>query len=365
MLIAGQIILGLILLVVGGELLVRGAVSLAATFKISPLVVGLTIVAFGTSAPELGVSVQAALTGNAGVAIGNVVGSNIINILLVLGASALVIPLIVSSQLIRLDVPLMIFASIAMWAVASDGLVSRFEGIALFISLVIYIVFCIRKSRSEHEDVLDEFAEEYEHANSTPMYKKLGLLLIGLVLLGLGSRMLVFGAVSVAKWMGISQLVIGLTVVAIGTSLPEVVTSIVAAMRGQRDIAVGNVVGSNLFNILCVLGLTATVAPGGVPVVSTAITFDIPVMVLVATICLPIFWHGSVIGRWDGILFLVYYAAYTTFLVMAAIQVQFAYAQAIGYVLLPLTVVLLAFSVIQTRNRMRSQDGGREPTPES
>ncbi len=350
--VAGQIVVGLVLLVWGGELLVRGAVALAASFRISPLVIGLTVVAFGTSAPELGVSLQAAVSGNADVAVGNVVGSNIINVLLILGAAALVTPLIVSSQLVRLDVPLMIAASVAVWGFASDGQIERWEGVVMFTALVIYIVFCIRKSRGEAKQVQDEFASEYAKTENGTinLLMQVGLIVVGLVLLGIGSKLLVDGAVSIATRLGVSELVIGLTIVAAGTSLPEVVTSVVASFRGERDIAVGNVVGSNLFNILCVLGLTSVVSPEGIAVSSTAIAFDIPVMVAVAVICLPIFITGGVIRRWEGGLFLVYYVAYTTFLVLAATQSSLAqwFTMVIAYVVVPVTALVLAASFYQS-----------------
>lgn len=343
--VAGQILVGVVMLVCGGELLVRGAAALASACKISPLVIGLTVVAFGTSAPELGVSLQAAWSGNADVAVGNVIGSNITNVLLILGASALVTPLLVSSQLIRLDVPLMIAASVAMWAVSADGTVARWEGILLFIALVIYIVFCIRKSRSEHQQVVDEFAGEYTQGTSGMAFTvvQISLVLGGLVTLAIGSKALVSGAVSVASWLGISQLVIGLTVVAIGTSLPEAVTSVVASFRGQRDIAVGNVVGSNLFNILCVLGLTSAVSPNGVSVTQEAVSFDIPVMVAVAIICLPIFVSGRVIRRYEGALFLAYFVAYTIFLLIAASDpsLKNGFGPVMWFAVIPLTVFAL------------------------
>ncbi len=350
--VAGQMMIGFVLLAFGGELLVRGAATLASALRISPLVIGLTVVAFGTSAPELGVSLQSALSGNADVAVGNVVGSNIINVLLILGASALVTPLVVSSQLIRLDVPLMIAASLAMWAMAADGVIQRWEGGLLFASLVIYIVFCIRKSRSENQAVVDEFSEEYAHSVSgfRGLASQVGLIVVGLVLLGLGSRALVDGAITVATHLGVSELVIGLTIVAAGTSLPEAVTSVVASFRGQRDIAVGNVVGSNLFNILCVLGLTSTVSPSGVEVSDAAIGFDIPVMVAVAVICFPIFLTGGVIRRWEGALFLIYYVAYTTFLVLAATRssLHTTLGQVMMWGVFPLTAIALAGSLLQS-----------------
>lgn len=351
--VALEIVGGLVLLVGGGELLVRGAAALAATLKISPLVIGLTVVAFGTSAPELGVSLQAALSGNADVAVGNVVGSNIINILLILGASALVTPLVVSSQLIRLDVPLMIAASLAMWAMGADGQVSRLEGSILFISLLVYIVFCIRKSRSEQKEVVDEFAQEYSKTASgfVGLCTQVGLIVAGLVLLGLGSNWLVYGAIAVAKGLGVGELVIGLTIVSIGTSLPEVVTSVVASYRGERDIAVGNVVGSNLFNILCVLGLTSIVSPLGVPVSEEAIVFDIPVMVAVAVLCFPIFLSGNVIRRHEAALFLAYYLIYTGFLIASASKPELkkTFGSVVLYGVFPLTLFALAVSLIQRR----------------
>ncbi len=350
-LVFGQITLGFVLLVGGGELLVRGAAALASALRISSLVIGLTVVAFGTSAPELGVSLQAAVIGKADVAIGNVVGSNITNILLILGASALVTPLIVSSQLIRTDVPLMICASVCLWGFASDGQIARSEGAIMFVALTVYVVYCIRKSRSEHQDVINEFEQEYhrEVAGFTSIIKQLGLILVGLLLLGIGSKLLVDGAVKIASWLGISELVIGLTVIAVGTSLPEAVTSIVASFRGQRDIAVGNVVGSNLFNILCVLGLTAVVSPKPLSVSADAIKFDIPVMVAVAVICLPVFLNGYVIRRWEGGLFLAYFVAYTAFIVLASTRddVQRHLGHPVMYIVIPFTLLALAFSVYQ------------------
>ncbi|TWT50553.1 Inner membrane protein YrbG [Rubripirellula amarantea] len=347
-----QILLGLVLLVIGGELLVRGAASLAAAMQISPLVIGLTVVAFGTSAPELGVSLQAALAGDASIAVGNVVGSNIINILFVLGAAAVVAPLIVSSDLIRKDLPVMIAATAVFWWMASDGNVSRWEGIAMFVTLLVYLWQSItgsRKATKAQAAEIEEYAETLLSAKD--YFIQIGFLIAGLVMLGIGANQLVAGATSIAESLGVSQLVIGLTVVAIGTSLPEVVTSIVASYRGQRDIAVGNVVGSNLFNILCVLGLTAAVSPVGVEVPADAISFDFPVMMAVAFVCLPIFFTGFLIRRWEGALFLAFYALYTIVILVVAKQPELSqhYREFVIYGVVPLMLLALMLSFVLNR----------------
>jgi cation:H+ antiporter len=343
---------GLAVLVGGGELLVRGASRLAAAIRISPLVIGLTVVAFGTSSPELAVSVRAALAGNADLALGNVVGSNIFNVLFILGISALIVPLVVSSQLIRRDVPLMIGASVLLLVLGADGSINRLEGLLLFGGIVAYTWWCVRQSRKEMGDVGAEFAQEWRQGKTglRAILAYSALIVTGLALLGFGSRWLIDGAVSVAESLGVSELVIGLTIVAAGTSLPEVVTSIVAAVRGERDIAVGNVVGSNIFNILCVLGLAGVIAPGGVAVSPSALWFDVPVMIAVAVACLPVFFTGHVIARWEGGLFFFYYLAYMTYLVLNAAGSKLSPALAgamIGFVA-PLTAVTLAITTLRS-----------------
>ncbi|TWU01879.1 calcium/sodium antiporter [Neorhodopirellula pilleata] len=310
LLIAG----GMVVLIGGGELLVRSASRLAAALSISPLVIGLTVVAFGTSAPELAVSVQSALAGQPDLAIGNVVGSNIFNILMILGLSAMIVPLAVASSLIRRDLPLMVLASIVFGAMAYDGRISLIDGVLLFTGIVSYTWWCIRQSRRETAAIQDEFAQEYSTPAKSLVVDGI-LLLIGLVLLAVGSRLLINGSSSIARSFGVSELVIGLTIIAAGTSLPEVITSVMAAIRGERDIAVGNVVGSNLFNIMCVIGLSAIVSPNGVGVTDSAIRFDIPVMILVALVCLPIFLTGRQVSRGEGVLLFAGYIAYTAYLI--------------------------------------------------
>lgn len=333
-------VLGLVALIVGAELLVRGASNLAAAAGVSALVIGLTVVAFGTSAPELAVSVASAYEGEAEIAIGNVVGSNIANVLLILGLSALVARLVVSAQLVRLDVPLMIGASILTYVFALDGRIGRLDGVVLFAGIVIYTVFLIRKSRAEQRT--SAAAQDHEPApGSAGLVKNVALVLAGLVLLVIGSNWLVDGAIEIALAVGLSETVIGLTLVAVGTSLPELATSVLASIRGQRDIAVGNVVGSNLFNLLSVLGLSSIVAPDGIPVPSSVLAFDLPVMLAVAIACLPIFFTRNLLARWEGTLFLGYYVAYTAYLLLAAKSHAAlpAFSQAMLLFVLPLTAI--------------------------
>jgi len=355
------IVAGLVALVAGGELLVRGASLLARAMRISPLVIGLTVVAFGTSAPELGVSLQAALNGAADVAVGNVVGSNILNVLFILGLAALVTPLIVSSQLIRIDVPLLVSVSLLVWYFALDLKISRVEGIFLVSGLICYIVFCIRQSRKENQAIADQFENELPVLNqrNSSRLAQLGLIIAGLILLGLGSSWLVSGAVKLATLWGVSELVIGLTIVAAGTSLPEVVTSVVASFRGERDIAVGNVVGSNLFNLMCVLGFSSILAPQGIPVAESALHFDIPIMVAVAFVCLPIFFTGGVISRVEGGMLTFYYVAYTFFLVASQSYPDLSkdFSSVFAYGVIPTTVLTLLYSVfasVQAKRRAPS-----------
>ncbi len=306
--------IGLVLLIAGAEWLVRGASQLAAAAGVSSLVIGLTVVAFGTSAPELAVSVSSAATGKADIALGNVVGSNIFNVLFILGISAAITPLRVNQQLIKLDVPIMIVISILVYVFALNGVLDRWEGGLFFAGIIVYTTFLVRQSRREQASVAAEYEKEFGQMTLKAPWKAVTLVLIGLVMLVIGSNWLVDGAVVLARYFGVSELIIGLTVVACGTSLPEVATSVVAAIRGERDIAVGNVVGSNIFNILSVLGLSSLIQP--ITVAPAAMLFDIPVMIAIAVACLPIFFTNYTISRWNGWTFLLYYVAYTTFLIL-------------------------------------------------
>lgn len=335
--------IGLVALIVGADLLVRGASSLALSIGISPLVVGLTVVSFGTSAPELAVSAQSAWAGQTDIALGNVVGSNIANVLLILGASALVVPMRVHRQVIRQEVPVMIGASLLLWALAADGAIGRIDGFLLATLLIAYTVVVIRQSRRE-QAALREAAQPVEPAGWDAWWgAQLGLIVVGLVLLVVGSNWLVEAAVAFANYLGISELVVGLTVVAVGTSLPELATSIMAAIKGERDIAVGNVVGSNIFNILAVLGISASVAPSDLGVAPALLAFDLPAMVAVALICLPIFFVGGCVTRGEGALFLGYYLAYTVYLVLGAKRhdALSGYTEIMGTYVIPFTVATI------------------------
>jgi cation:H+ antiporter len=313
------LIFGLVLLIWGAELLVRGASRLATAAGISPLVVGLTVVAFGTSSPELAVSVMSAFKGQADLALGNVVGSNIFNVLFILGISALIVPLVVAQQLVRFDVPIMIGASFLVLLLGADQSIGRFDGLVLFAGVVAYTVFLIRQSRRESSaEVKEEYNREFGDKGPVLWLKNIGLVVLGLAGLMLGSKWLVTSAVTIAQSFGVSELVIGLTIVAAGTSMPEVATSVVAAIRGERDIAVGNVVGSNIFNIFCVLGLSSIVSPAGIEVSAAALRFDMPVMIAVAVACLPIFFAGYRISRFNGAAFLFFYVAYIVYLIFTA-----------------------------------------------
>ncbi len=353
MILALGFLAGLVLLVVGAELLVRGASRLALGFGVSPLVVGLTVVAFGTSAPEVAVSVGSVLEGRTDIAIGNVVGSNIFNVLFILGVSALIAPLIVNVQLIRQEVPIMIAASALLFSLALDGVVGMFDG-ALFVGLLIaYTAFLIVQSRSEPKAVQDAFAHSVDASRSTwDARLPTQLLMIGggLACLVLGADLFVDAAVTLATTLGVSDIVIGLTIVAAGTSLPEVATSVMAAIRGERDIAVGNVVGSNTFNILGCLGLSALAAgDSGLVVAPSLMRFDIWVMIAVAVACLPMFITGRQIARWEGAVFVLYYAAYAGYLILAAQQhdVLDAFSVVMASFVLPLTIVTLVVGFVR------------------
>jgi cation:H+ antiporter len=314
------LIAGFVLLIAGAELLVRGATRLALAVGVTPIIIGLTVVAFGTSAPELAVSIQAAQQGESDLTLGNVVGSNILNVLFILGASAVVLPLTVNARLIRIDVPVMVVLSLVLLLLANDGRIGRMDGVLLIGAMVAYLGFIFYESRQNGENGgnpgMDEETVQQQHSG----WRSLFLVIAGLAFLVLGARWLVESATEIALQLGLSSLIVGLTIVAIGTSLPEIATSLIAAFKGERDIAVGNVIGSNIFNIVSVLGISSLVSPEGLAVSVAALRFDLPVMLAVAVACLPIFFTGSLIARWEGGLFLAYYGAYVLYLLLDSAQ---------------------------------------------
>lgn len=396
---------GLVLLVGGGEFLVRGASRLATVLGVSPLVVGLTVVAYGTSAPELAVSIRAGLAGNDGIALANVVGSNIFNILFILGACALAAPLVVERRLVRIDVPVMIAACVATWLVAWDGRVALWEGLLLAAGAVAYTTYSVRSGRTETADGAGATGEGREPeviAGKHPgwlvtmlalagiggvgwglgwfelgeaalmivggllflggsvfgkggttrggdIVHQIAFVLVGLGVLVRGAGWLVGGAVTLAQNLGVSDTVIGLTIVAAGTSLPEVAASLIATIRGQRDLAIGNVVGSNIANVFAILGVSAVATPGGLSVADALLRVDLPVMVAVAVICLPMFYTGYLIRRWEGAVLMVAYVGYTTWLVFEATgnPAKTALGWAFGAVFAP--IVLATFAVTGVR----------------
>ncbi len=301
-------------MIVGAELSVRAAVGLAALLKTRPLFLGLTVVALGSSAPQMAVGLQAALTDSTDIAVGSIIGSNIFNILVTLGFSALIIPLRVARQLVRVDLPLMIGATVLVVLLAWNGELSGLDGIVLLLGLSIYLLVVLRQfAHGARRQVAP--IDEQARRRIWPLLGKLATMISGLILLILGSRLLVDAAVVIAQDLGLSERVIGLTVIAVATSLPALMTSLIAALRGERDIAVGNIIGSNLFNLLGVLGVTALIAPSPLSISPNALDFDLPVMLAVAALCLPLFYSGYRITRLEGLLLLGLYAVYALHIV--------------------------------------------------
>lgn len=335
-------ILGLIALIGGAELLVRSASKLAGFLGIPKLIIGLTVVAFGTSAPELAISIQAGISGQTDIMLGNIVGSNISNILLIFGLTALIIPLKVNANLIRIDVPVMIGVTLLMYAFAWNGFVTFWECLALSVLLIIYMFFLFSQSRSTAVPV------DLEKQKRTPaaiiIYIMIGL--TGLGLLIFGSRWLVQSAVILAELAGVSELVIGLTVVAFGTSLPEVVTALVAAFKKERDIAVGSIIGSNILNILAVLGVSGLFIPEAIPVKSALLRFDMLILIAVSFACIPIFFTGHKISRWEGFIFLALYVSYISYLFLSAADhfVLEAFSTTMMLFVIPIIVLTILFT---------------------
>ena len=342
-----QLLCGLVLLIAGAELLVRCAMRIAANLKIRPLLIGLTVVALGSSAPQMTVSLQAAFNDTPDIAVGSVIGSNIFNILVTLGLSALIIPLRVSRQLVHLDIPLMILASGLVFALALNKQLDRLDGVILLCGLLIYFGLLLRQSRhSGHHHASHELPPTSSLHNGL-------LMLAALALLGLAGHLLLGAAVNIATELGLSERIIGLTIIAVSTSLPQLATSLIAALRGQREIAVGNVIGSNVFNLLGVLGLTALVAPQPLSVSPNALTFDLPVMLGVAALCLPVFYAGYRVTRGEGVLLLGLYLVYGLHVVSFTTGMPLAakLEHLMLFYILPALLVFILFSTLRAWRR--------------
>jgi cation:H+ antiporter len=356
-------VIGLTALIAGAELVVRSASRLAGMFGVSRLVIGLTVVAFGTSAPELAISIQAGIDGQTDLMLGNIVGSNISNILLILGLTAIMIPLKVHVNLIRIDVPVMIGVTLLLYLFAWNGFITFWECLTLSVLLMIYMFFLIRKSGSTTTP------SDHERKKRTPaaiiLYAAIGI--TGLALLILGAGWLVESAVILAELAGVSELVIGLTVVALGTSLPEVVTSLVAAIKKERDIAVGSVIGSNILNILAVLGVSGLFIPDAIPVQSALIRFDLLILIAVSVACIPIFFTGHKISRWEGAVFLIYYILYILFLFLSSEEHNAlgTFSTAMLTFVIPITVLtILVTAGREWTIRQRFKDFGKSKKKE-
>lgn len=313
MMIVVQLLGGLVLLLVGGDQLVRGSSSFAKLLRLSPLFIGLTVVAFGTSSPELAVSIQASQQHESGISVGNIIGSNIFNLLFILGLSSLITPLAAVRQIIRRDIPFLIAASLLVFLLCLDGQISRLEGAFL---LLPFLGFLGYQLTATHEEVRKENPGRAANKRRTSLASV--QIIAGLLALLLGARSMVTGAVAVAEAMGVSTLLIGLTIVGIGTSLPEVAASVVASLRNELDIAMGNVVGSNVFNLLAVLGISALVSSSGLTVLPEVTSFDFPILLAATFFLLPVLVTGGKISRSEGAVMLVWYLVYLSLLVISA-----------------------------------------------
>ena len=301
------VVVGLLLLAVGAEGLVRGSTSIALRFGVTPMVIGLTVVAFGTGSPELFVSVESAYRGDSGLALGNVVGSNISNVALILGLSALARPMRVRSKLIRREMPLMIAVTLLLCLLLWDGALGRLDGLLLVAGSAAYTAFAYVSARRDRSaEVAAEFDAGMKEL-SRPVWLDTTFVVAGFAALLVGTKLLLGGATAVAEGFGVSQVVIGLTIVAVGTSLPELATSVVASVRGEADVAFGNIIGSNILNILCILGVAALIRPFEVQGLRP---LDVGALIGSAVLLLPLMWRGSVLNRWEGAILLAGYAAY-------------------------------------------------------
>ncbi len=318
-------LVGLAALVGGAELLVKEGTRLAALAGIPPILIGLTVVAIGTSMPELAVGIEAALQGNGSLAVGNIAGTNTFNILFILGMSAAIIPLSLQMRTIRFDLPVMAATAAALLIMVADGNLSRMEGAVLVAGAILYTGVIILGARKESKAIKAEFAVEFGDvqiqatADRTDLtvIRSAALLVAAIAIVLVGADWLVYGATHFARQMGVSDAFIGLTIVAIGTSAPELVTTLISTLKGERDIAIGNLLGSSIYNILLILGLTALFPDGGIDVERDLVLIDIPVTGAVALLCIPVFLTGRHVTRLEGALFVTAYIIYLAYLILS------------------------------------------------
>lgn len=332
-------VIGLVALAGGAELLVRAVSKIASFFGIPRLIIGLTVVAFGTSAPELAVSIQAGTDGQTDLMLGNIVGSNISNTLLILGISALIIPLKVNKQLIKSDVPILVGITILVIIFALNGMITFVECVVLSILLVVYLLYLVRSS--------GKLSVEENNPDELTLFEiilQFVLVIAGFAGLIFGAGWLIDSSLVFAEMAGVSELVIGLTFVAIGTSLPEIVVAVVAALKGERDIAVGSVIGSNILNLLAVLGVSGLFIPGGIPVQDALLRFDLIVLIAITLLCLPLFYTGHIVSRWEGALLFGFYLSYVAYLYLSATGSDLL--SVFGYIMLYLVIPITLITVI-------------------
>jgi cation:H+ antiporter len=312
---------GLVALVVGAEILVRAGTDLASWLGIRPMMIGLTVVSLGTSVPELAIGIDSALSGNPGLAVGNIVGTNLVNLLLILGVSALLVPITLGRATLRFDLPAMVVAALLLYVLSIDGTLSRWEGVVLLLGGVLYTAGLVRAGRREAAGGGDGAAEAVADLGATPAHprpwRQVLSLLVAIGVVVIGAELLVNGAVSSARSLGVSDAIIGLTIVAIGTSAPELVTTVVSTVRGDRDLAIGNLVGSSIYNVVAVLGLTVVVAPHGVPIPDEVLAADLGLLVVATAAAVPVFLSGRRISRTEGGLFVASYLGYLAWLLLA------------------------------------------------
>lgn len=346
---------GLIGLLIGGHFVVDSASKIGAKFRLTPMVIGLTIVAAGTSAPELAVVFQAVAADDTELAIGSIIGSNIANVLLVLGLVAALGTIHVTTRVVRFDIPIMIVASVAFLVLSLDGGLGRFDGVVLFGFLVGFVVWTLRsapKAPVTRTESTGQLRPDGHDVTDGSLFAVVTSLVAGVAILAVAARYVVQGAEEIAFSLGVPELIIGLTIVALGTSAPEIITTLLAALRGHRELAVGNAVGSNIFNILLVLGAGAALAPGGIAIGGDALELDLPIMVAAAVACLPIVFWDNKLDRWEGAVFVGYYIAYLVFLVLDATghRASDPFALVLMVFVMPLTALTVAVFIVRQRS---------------